>query len=97
MNTIANPFYSIRNCILGFKCDADWDSMQFIGEVETLESNKISQIRFCSFCQKEVYESNSDKELTENIKLNRCVSFIRQDGFFDIERTTGKAIFPSPL
>ena len=71
--------------------------MQFIGEVESLENNKISQIRFCSSCQKEVYESNSDKELTENIKLNRCVSFIQKDSLFNIERTTGKAIFSSPL
>ena len=78
--------HTIRNCVLGFKCDIDWDAMRLVSTTTNLNDEE-SEIRFCSQCQKEVYESNSDEELLENIKLNRCVSFLKED---DIEiRLTG--------
>jgi len=67
--------YTIRNCVLGFKCDVNWELM---GNLEKF-SEQGSEIKFCVRCQREVYESNSDEELLENIRLNRCVSFFQDD------------------
>ena len=36
-----------------------------------------SEIRFCSSCEKEVYECTSDQELTDNVRINRCVVIAR--------------------
>jgi hypothetical protein len=82
--------YSIRNCVLGFKCDANWDLMTVVSEIY-LEDG-VSQIRFCNSCQKEVYESNDDDQLNENIRLNRCVSFVRLDDELGIRRLTGDTV-----
>ena len=65
---------AIRNCILGSKCEADWQRMMIVrrGD-ESEDGDLISEIRFCKDCQKEVYQCNFDEELIKNIKLNRCV------------------------
>ena len=79
--------YSIRNCVLGFKCDANWDLMRVVSE--TYLEDGVSQVRFCNSCQKEVYESNDDGQLNENIRLNRCVSFVRLENDLVFTRLTG--------
>jgi hypothetical protein len=83
--------YTIRNCILGFKCDANWDLMAVISETDNLD-DEISEIRFCNSCQKEVYESNNDEQLNENIRLNRCVSFVRLENDRVFTRLTGDTV-----
>jgi len=66
--------YAVRNCVYGFKCEADWQKMVVVrGENEYEDGSLISEVRFCKDCQKEVYQCNFDEELLENIKLNRCV------------------------
>jgi len=77
MNSDKNQ-YTIRNCLLGFKCDANWNLMNIVRTVPDFEGG-TSEVRFCNGCQKEVFESNSDDELTDNIRSNRCVSFLRLD------------------
>ena len=68
--------YTIRNCGLGFKCNATWYELGIIrhGDADA----GISGARFCRTCQKEVFECIDDGELIENIRLNRCVSFINE-------------------
>ena len=82
--------YSIRNCVLGFKCDANWDLMTVVSE--TYLEDGVSQVRFCNPCQKEVYESNDDDQLNENIRLNRCVSFVRIENGLVFTRLTGDTV-----
>jgi hypothetical protein len=66
--------YAIRNCIFGFKCEADWEKMIVIrGQDEDEDGQTTSEIRFCKSCQKEVYQCDYDEELLENIHLNRCI------------------------
>lgn len=74
--------HDIRNCVLGFKCDQQWGSMElvkkapfgdYVPSVNIYEDNP-SEVRFCSKCQKNVYECQTDEELQDNIWLNRCVS-----------------------
>jgi len=73
--------YTIRNCVFGFKCNASLEDMRIIklGD-EALDGG----VRFCDTCQKEVYECTNDYELVENIRLNRCVSFIKEAAFLPI-------------
>ena len=82
--------YSIRNCVLGFKCDANWDLMTVVSE--TYLEDGVNQVRFCNSCQREVFESNDDDQLNENIRLNRCVSFVRFDDELGFRRLTGDTV-----
>ena len=50
----------------------DWEAMPSIAT-----SDSGSEIKFCSGCDKEVYESVDDDELIDNITLNRCVLIYR--------------------
>jgi hypothetical protein len=59
---------TIRNCIFSFKCEMKWGKLN-----ETDDEN----IKFCDSCQKEVYFCNSDEELVEAIKRNKCVSIFK--------------------
>ena len=68
--------YTIRNCVFGFKCNASWDDMKVIKPGD--EALDTGGVRFCDACQKEVYECTNDYELVENIRLNRCVGFIKE-------------------
>ncbi len=36
-------------------------------------------IRFCSGCEKEVFETKTPEELYNNIELNRCVAMIHEE------------------
>jgi len=74
--------YTIRNCVYSFKCNASWEDMRVIQQ-RGYES-AIGAVRFCSTCQKEVFECLNDHELVENIRLNRCVSFIKEAAFLPI-------------
>ena len=37
-------------------------------------NDKSGEVRFCSGCEKEVYESINDDNLLDNIHLNRCIA-----------------------
>ena len=58
----------IRNCVFGIKCDKNWKDMEHI---RTDENDR--DVRFCSSCEKEVYETITKDDLYTNIELNRCV------------------------
>lgn len=61
---------SIRNCRFAFKCDKKWDD---------LDETRDTLIRFCNTCEKEVHFCEDDNELAQNVRLNRCVAFLRED------------------
>ena len=71
--------FSIRNCIFGFQCKENWSEMAYISNADS-----GSEIRFCSSCEKEVYECTSDQELTDNVRINRCVVIARSADTDDI-------------
>lgn len=52
------------------------------------------EIRFCSGCEKEVYESLDDNELIVNIELNRCV-VINRPTDSGIDQLMGNVKLPS--
>jgi len=64
--------YSVRNCIFGFQCTSNWDEMSHASS-----ASDDTEVRFCSGCEKEVYQCATDEELTHNIQLNRCVAINR--------------------
>lgn len=64
----------IRNCVFGVKCNKKWKSMKHVGT----DSND-RDIRFCSGCEKEVFETKTPEELYNNIELNRCVAMIHEE------------------
>lgn len=55
----------IRNCVFGFKCKSDW---------ETMEQTQEPNIRHCSGCKKDVFQVSTKEELLEAIQLNRCIA-----------------------
>lgn len=57
--------YKLRNCFLAYECDADWNA---------LEKTKSEKIRFCSKCNDEVHQCDSDLELAIAIRENFCVA-----------------------
>jgi hypothetical protein len=69
--------YTIRNCILGVRCNASWDGMNAIRQGDTFKNK--GEIRFCNDCQKEVFECINADELVKNIRLNRGISFIKDN------------------
>ena len=62
-------YYQIRNCVFAYRCEANW---------EELEDTNKEKIRYCSECDREVHFCENDRELTEAIKENNCVAFIRE-------------------
>ena len=70
----ANSLYSVRNCIFGFQCTSNWDEMTIVTNSASTSDNEV---RFCSGCEKEVYQCITDEDLTHNIQLNRCVAINR--------------------
>jgi len=72
---------TIRNCTFAFKCTMNWNELS-----ETDEDS----IRFCQNCQKEVFFCNTDEELAEAIKKNKCVSLIAP---YSLEPLTGMPSF----
>ena len=80
----------INNCWWGYKCPQTWNSLK-----ETLNPS----IKFCYECKKDVFKTDSEEELIENIKLNRCMYFsesllISEDEKNMRTRTLGFPIFP---
>ena len=69
-----NSLYSVRNCIIGFQCTSNWDEMAIVTNSASTSDNEV---RFCSGCEKEVYQCITDEDLTHNIQLNRCVAINR--------------------
>ena len=76
ITSMSTSEYTIRNCVLGFKCNASWGEMRVVRHGD--KDAGVSGARFCSTCQKEVFGCADDGELIENIRLNRCVSFINE-------------------
>ena len=71
--------YTIRNCVLGLKCDASWNEMRVVRQrVEVVDTGGV---RFCGGCQKEVYDCMDDSELRQNIALNRCIRISNNPAF----------------
>jgi hypothetical protein len=54
---------AIRNCIFGFKCNADWHGMQLTSD---------RNVRNCDACEKDVYLIATKEQLVEAIDLNHC-------------------------
>ena len=59
---------SIRNCIFGFKCNADWDAMKI------MKVTPDTVVRHCANCDRDVYQISSMDQLVEAIELNHCVA-----------------------
>lgn len=77
-----NNQIKIRNCIFGFKCEANWDEMALTDD---------DNVRHCDACQKNVYLVDDSSELFDAIKQNRCVAIINdEDSIF--HRTSGHVI-----
>jgi hypothetical protein len=55
----------IRNCVFGFRCAQNWESM---------DETSRADVRFCRECAKDVYFLENTIELAEAISLNRCVA-----------------------
>jgi hypothetical protein len=66
MNAAKKSNRKINNCWWGYKCPQTWGTLK-----ETLNPN----IKFCHECKKDVFKTNSEEELVENIQLNRCMYF----------------------
>jgi hypothetical protein len=77
---------TIRNCIFAFKCDAVWEDLHDIFSDDYIDTEKV---KFCSTCQKEVFLSDTDEELVNNVRLNRCVAIFRTNNNY-VERLTGE-------
>jgi len=73
---MGNSELTIRNCIFAFKCDAIWEEM-----ISDLSEDFINSqdVRFCSKCQKEVFLSETNEALVNNVNLNRCIAIRRQE------------------
>ena len=69
----------VRNCVFGIKCNKNWKDME---HVRVDENNR--DVRFCSSCEKEVFETRTKDELYVNIELNRCVSIIYTDNTIEL-------------
>jgi hypothetical protein len=57
--------YKLRNCFLAYECDADWSA---------LEKTKKEKIRFCTKCNDEVHQCDTDQELAIAIRENFCIA-----------------------
>ena len=57
----------IRNCTFKFECDMEWDLL------EESHEGAFDKVRFCGRCSKSVFLTETDDELRENVRLDRCV------------------------
>ncbi len=48
-------------------------------EMFVTDKNWNRDVRFCSGCEKEVFETKTPEELYNNIELNRCVAMIHEE------------------
>ena len=72
-----NTKFTISNCIFSFQCKKSWDDMRLIS------TTSGSEVRYCSGCEKKVYQCLTDEELTRNVELNRCVAITRSSDVQD--------------
>ena len=56
---------SIRNCILGYQCKQDWNSL-----LATNDQN----IKYCRDCQRSIFKIANKSDLMDAIQVNRCVA-----------------------
>lgn len=85
---------NIRNCVFGFKCNADWENMQVV-LAQISDPQDTSEVRFCSTCQREVHLSLDDQQLVTNIKLNRCIALSRDvNNYGDLELGLVEFVMP---
>ena len=59
---------TIKNCPFAFKCNKNWDGMPHADL-----SNSGGEIRYCSACERKVYQCLSMTEFVEHSRLNHCV------------------------
>ena len=62
----------ITNCPFRYKCKRNWDEMPNVDS-----SASGSEIRYCSACEKKVYQCLNATELLEHRELNHCVMIDR--------------------
>jgi hypothetical protein len=55
----------VKNCQFAFKCPKKW---------EDLTLTLFDRVRHCHGCQRDVFLCNTDAELAEAVRLNRCVA-----------------------
>ena len=83
---LASKEVNIRNCVFGFRCEANWDAMEVTNQ---------DDVRFCDHCEKEVHIISSKSALLESINLNRCVAIstqIRSDDGIEFEHISSGVI-----
>ena len=64
--------HHIKNCVFDLECKKSWQSMPVV-ESKNKKWWRFStkgEVRFCSDCEKKVYQCSSNDELTKNINLN---------------------------
>jgi hypothetical protein len=78
------PITELRNCKLAFQCDQEW---------QTLDSTSEGKdIKYCNICDRNVYFCNSNEELAEAVKNNRCIAIKNE---YNIEY--GPTLMGSPM
>ena len=65
MTNLTEIKIKIRNCVFGFRCAQNW---------ETMDETSRADVRFCRECAKDVYFVKNPIELSEAVGLNRCVA-----------------------
>ena len=76
----------IKYCPFAFKCNKNWDGMPHIDL-----SDSGGEIRYCSACEKRVYQCLSMTEFVEHSRLNHCV-MIDKGILPDFPQTLGKPV-----
>ena len=75
---------SIRNCQFAFRYDKKWDDLT--------QPWSWPKVRFCDDCRKSVHLCETDDELVDAIKNNRCVAIPK-----NTEPGLGKRTLPDSL
>lgn len=73
----------IRNCQFAFRCTSTWDSLQ---------RSEKEGIRYCTDCEKDVHFCRTAQELSDAVRLDRCVAIVLQN-----EIETEKSIVPESM
>jgi hypothetical protein len=58
---------AIRNCRFAFRCDKQWHD---------LTETTFQEVRFCSDCERDVFLCTTDAQLSEAVRLNRCIALV---------------------
>jgi hypothetical protein len=65
--------YLIRNCKFRYKCKQRWQGLDEIDPEE-------DRVRYCRVCCENVYLCETDEELLEAMRNNRCVALYEKPG-----------------